>query len=149
MPTFKGFVDLPEQFLRHGRIACLVPRGQTVPAVRRASPNLRKSAGIVSKPSHTLFKLTPCDKWTYSMAITWLSALKERVCILYFRARFPMILSRIHVCNLGKNGHSALLQDPGIVSYGWLVRLPLRCHDPASFQVNPASYGMALKIHFT
>ena len=27
-------------------------------------------------------------------------------------------------CNLGKNGHSALLRGQGIVSYGWLVRLP-------------------------
>ena len=50
MPTLKGFVYLPEQFLRHGRVACLVPMGKAVPARRRASPNLRKSAGMFAKP---------------------------------------------------------------------------------------------------
>ena len=47
--------------------------------------------------SQMSFRLREWARWACSMAITWLSALKERVWILYFRARFSTILSGIQL----------------------------------------------------
>ena len=47
--------------------------------------------------SQMSFRLSEWARWAYSMAITWLSALKERAWILCLRARFSTILSGIHL----------------------------------------------------
>ena len=115
------FIDLPEKFLGHVRVAGLVGVREAIAAWRSAAAELFQCSGMVGKAVADVVQAQRVGQ----MGIDHGNDMNDRVWILCFLARFSMILSGIQLVIWARTDIVCLVGVMASPMVAWW--LPLRC----------------------